>query len=141
VTICAQARGDLFGHVAAHEIVLSEPGLMVQHWWLALPEQFPGVTIGSWVLMPDHLHGIIECGRTGDERAGRPPALGRMVRWFKAATTNAYIRSVRRSGWPPFNRRLWQRNYFEHVVRDGDERARIAAYIADNPSRWRRDPG
>jgi REP element-mobilizing transposase RayT len=51
-------------------------------------------------------------------------------------TTNAYIRGVRDDGWPSFDGRLWQRNYYEHVVRDGADLARIRAYIERNPARW-----
>jgi len=51
-------------------------------------------------------------------------------------TTNAYIRGVKDRAWPPFDRRLWQRNYYEHVIRTDDDLDRIRQYILDNPARW-----
>jgi REP element-mobilizing transposase RayT len=58
---------------------------------------------------------------------------------FKSLTTNAYIRGVRGLGWPPFDKRLWQRNYYEHVVRSEDELSRIQRYIENNPANWETD--
>lgn len=62
-----------------------------------------------------------------------------MVGWFKAMTTNAYIRGVKQAGWPPFEQRLWQRNYFEHVIRNEDDLGTIREYIITNPLRWFED--
>jgi hypothetical protein len=55
-------------------------------------------------------------------------------------TTNAYIRGVKTLGWEPFSMRLWQRNYYEHIVRDEEDLERIRTYIADNPRNWPDDP-
>lgn len=63
-----------------------------------------------------------------------------VVRWFKTMTTNAYIRGVRENGWMRFEGRLWQRNYFERVLRDEGRLARARVYIAENPARWAQDP-
>jgi REP element-mobilizing transposase RayT len=54
-------------------------------------------------------------------------------------TTNEYIRSVKSLGWIPFNARLWQRNYYERVIRNEEEMCRIRQYIADNPAQWTHD--
>jgi putative transposase len=54
-------------------------------------------------------------------------------------TTNEYMRGVKQLGWPPFRRRLWQRNYYEHVIRNEDALHRIRQYIANNPAAWMRD--
>ena len=62
-----------------------------------------------------------------------------IVQWFKTMTTNAYIRGVNRHGWPPFPGRLWQRNYFERIIRNDDELARARRYIEENPVQWRLD--
>ena len=63
-----------------------------------------------------------------------------MVQWFKTMTTNEYIRCVNQSGWPPFPKRVWQRNYYEHIIRDEDELNIIRQYIRDNPTKWDQDP-
>ena len=62
-----------------------------------------------------------------------------MVQWFKTMTTNEYMRGVKTLAWPAFPSRLWQRNYYEHVVRDEDDLDRIRAYITDNPAQWASD--
>lgn len=65
--------------------------------------------------------------------------LPKILQWFKTMTTNEYIRSVKQFNWPPFTGRLWQRNYYEHVLLDGEELNRICQYIRDNPSNWETD--
>jgi hypothetical protein len=54
-------------------------------------------------------------------------------------TTNAYIRGVKNDGWPPFNKRLWQRNYHDHIIRNDRALDRLRDYVAGNPSRWAED--
>jgi putative transposase len=68
-----------------------------------------------------------------------PGSVGRIVQGFKSEATDAYIRGVREQGWPRFPGKLWQRDYYEHVVRDEDELERIREYILTNPARWTSD--
>ncbi|HCE57648.1 MAG TPA: hypothetical protein DER09_07495 [Prolixibacteraceae bacterium] len=65
--------------------------------------------------------------------------IGDMMDWFKTMTTNEYIRGVKNHGWQRFNGKLWQRNYWEHIIRDEAELARIANYIITNPDNWDKD--
>ncbi|MBI4317141.1 MAG: hypothetical protein HY675_01515 [Chloroflexi bacterium] len=65
--------------------------------------------------------------------------LGHVIEWFKTMTTNAYIRGVKQDGWTPFSGRLWQRNYYERVIRNEDELNHIREYIAYNPLNWATD--
>lgn len=67
------------------------------------------------------------------------PTLGQVVRWFKTMTTNAYIRGVKERGWQPFATRLWQRNYYEQIIRNERHLAAIQQYISDNPANWDAD--
>ncbi len=66
-------------------------------------------------------------------------ALCNVTCWFKTMTTNEYIRNVKSAGWPRFFQKLWQRNYYEHIIRDQKEYERIAAYMACNPENWERN--
>jgi putative transposase len=68
---------------------------------------------------------------------GRP--IYKMVQWFKTMTTNEYIRNVKQNHWEPFDGRLWQRNYYEQIVRDKNSLSRIREYIIDNPYQWQQD--
>ena len=69
-----------------------------------------------------------------DEHVGSP--LSHVVQWFKTMTTNEYIRGVKNSNWQPFRGKLWQRNYYEHIIRNDQSYHRIAKYIIDNPAKW-----
>jgi len=76
-----------------------------------------------------------------DDRATTRVArtLGDVVGGFKSITSVEYIKNVKKSGWKPFDRRLWQRNYYEHIVRTENDLDRIRQYIKINPIRWSRD--
>jgi REP element-mobilizing transposase RayT len=103
--------------------------------------------------MPNHIHGIISIapssGQThrfaptkSGERIGSPlrkPTLGKIVQWFKTMTTNEYIKSVRTRSIKPFQEKLWQRNYYEHVIRNENDLDSVRKYIVDNPSKWEED--
>ena len=65
--------------------------------------------------------------------------LGDIVNWFKTMTTNQYIRGVKQNGWSPFPGKLWQRDYYEHIIRNEKELNHIRQYIAENPVNWRTD--
>jgi len=65
--------------------------------------------------------------------------IGNLVDWFKTMTTNEYIRGVKQYGWKRFDGKLWQRNYYEHIIRSEEEYERIADYIVDNPEKWQED--
>ncbi|GAB4201886.1 MAG: transposase [Roseiflexaceae bacterium] len=134
VTICAWSRGDHFGSIDAAGHHHNAAGQLVAARWEAISSKFPTATLDAYVVMPDHLHGIIALGDPAPGVAGA--TLGQIIGWFKTMTTNAYIRGVREQGWPPFAGRLWQRNYYEHIIRHEDDLARVRAYIDGNPARW-----
>ncbi len=71
------------------------------------------------------------------EHVGAP--LPRVLQWFKTMTTNEYIRGVKTLGWRRFDGKMWQRNYWEHIIRDEQSYNRIAKYIIDNPKKWKGD--
>lgn len=71
------------------------------------------------------------------EHMGSP--LRSVVQWFKTMSTNEYIRGVKNNGWQSFNGKLWQRNYWEHIIRDGKSNQKISDYIINNPINWHND--
>jgi len=71
------------------------------------------------------------------EHMGSP--LHRMIQWFKTMTTNEYIRNVKLNEWDEFDSKLWQRNYYEHIIRNEDSYHRISDYIRNNPAQWQED--
>jgi len=133
VALCTQNRALLFE---------PEPvGTMIQCWWDKLPGKFLGIQTDAFVITPNHVHGIIITvgadPRVGPGQSrGIAPALGRIVQWFKTMTTNEYIHSVKEGVWTPFPGKLWQRNYYEHIVRNQREMDAIRQYIINNPLNW-----
>ena len=165
VTIVTQARACLLGQVVDAKMQLNVPGQMVETVWTELLVFYPGVDIDGFAVMPNHIHGIIvlvgaaprgrpglgsdalpDLGWVGAPPCGCPgPAptalsLPDVVHRFKTMTTKRYVDGVNHSGWPPFYVRLWQHNYFEHIIRNETSLARIREYIANNPLQWELDP-
>lgn len=133
VTICARDRAPLFGAIRDAVLAPTEVGRIVTDTWAAIPAHFPHVALDAFVLMPNHLHGIV-CFDDARFSVTRPSpvstgALGTVIRSFKAAATRA-ARSPRA---------LWQRGYYEHVIRNEEGLNAIRAYIAENPARWATD--
>ncbi|RCW33319.1 transposase [Marinilabilia salmonicolor] len=143
ITLCTQNRECLFGDIQNGKLILNDAGEMVNHWYYELENKFPDIKCHAMVVMPNHFHCIIEIvGETGEhgglgEHGGSP--LRAVVQWFKTMTTNEYIRGVKNGKFPRFDRRVWQRNYWEHIVRNENEYMRISQYIIDNPRKWIND--
>jgi putative transposase len=118
---------------------LNDVGKMIEYWWNEIPNHFKNIEIDEYTIMPDHFHGIIIINNfVGADRCVRPmdtPKLGDIVQWFKIMTTNEYIKHVKSNNWPKFNGRLWQRNYWERIIRDGGELDRIRKYVLENPKK------
>ncbi|MBC7263536.1 MAG: hypothetical protein H5T64_04160 [Chloroflexi bacterium] len=144
LTICTQDQQCLFGEIVDGEMQLNDAGRMIARWWEELPNKFPSAETDEYVVMPNHFHGIVII--VGADLCVRPDPgthvgvpLPEMVQWFKTMTTNEYIRGVKQHGWHPFPGKLWQRNYYEHVIRNEQSLHRIREYIATNPQRWSLD--
>jgi REP element-mobilizing transposase RayT len=150
ITICTQNRKCLFGNIivgatprgcpistprACPEMVLNQAGAMIQTVWDQIPIHYTGTEIDEFVVMPNHIHGIIVigAGKTGTL------SLGDIVHRFKTMTTKRYADGVKQLGWQSFASKLWQRNYWEHIIRNEMELNRIREYIHDNPSQWESD--
>jgi len=134
VTICVQDRQRIFGEIVPVEMRLNDVGKMIDKWWNKLVDKFD-IALDSYVIMPDHLHGIIVIGQ--GEHPGSP--LPKMIQWFKTMTTNEYIQHVKQNNWTPFRKRVWQRNYYEHIIRNESEYFKIVNYIRSNPENWEKD--
>lgn len=151
VTICTKHAHNLFGRIEKEHILLNYPGKMIEKWWLVLENKFPTIVIDEYVIMPNHLHGILfivgadqrvcpDHSQAG-AHAGAPlrMPLSKVIQWFKTMTTNEYIRGVKNQGWWPFDKKLWQRNYYEHVIRHEIELYKLREYIINNPVVFDRD--
>lgn len=136
ITMCTEDRVHRFGTVHDGCMVRNPVGDMAHDVWLAMPLVFPTVTLDDFVVMPNHIHAII---LLGSEDIERNPTLGTIVQRYKSISTTRYINGISDRGWPPFDGRLWQRNYYEHIVRDDRDLGRCRAYIEANPANWNFD--
>jgi len=169
VTVCVQNRECLFGTIKDGQAELNDAGKMIRETWLQMPLRYPGTNVDVHVTMPNHFHGVIilnvgapPCGcpsvgfsNKGHPQGGAPTlslskeahprevdstvSLPDIVHRFKSLTTTRYREGVLQNGWAPFPGRLWQRNYYEHVIRNEDDLNHIREYIADNPLKWNSD--
>ncbi len=159
ITICSHQREHVFGEIVNGEMKLNKLGLVAKQQWEKLPKRFPNIELGAFVLMPNHEHGIIqiiEQQRRGmaeslqnlDEESSRyaptenqqkfgkmiPNSIPTIVRSYKSAV--AYrINLMRGVKAAP----VWQRNYYEHVIRNDRELELITKYIDYNPLNWQLD--
>lgn len=163
VTICTRERECLLGEIADYKIKLNEMGKMAERTWHEIPIHFPNFVMDQCMIMPNHLHGIIRIlgenqnkdaakggglmnqtptlqrSSDGDSNSDqwimmKDPALtlGKIIRFLKARSTQAIRKNMGISFY-------WQRNYFEHIVRDKSELFRIREYIRENPANWSAD--
>jgi len=134
VTICVKDRENIFGEIRRDKIILNENGIIVRDYWNDLKKHFLNIKIGSFVIMPDHIHGIISIVGAGFPRpeyvgrGDRAPTLGDIVAYFKYGTTRDINFNKKTPGM-----HLWQRNYYEHIIRNESELNEVREYIINNP--------
>lgn len=136
VTICAHERACIFGEVHGEVLRPSELGNLITEQRRALPEQNQCLSTDAFVIMPNHLHGILVFDQKNAGAIKRAPTLGEIVRAFKARCSHAFRKgAIHRAQ----DVQLWQRGYYEHVIRNEADLARIREYIANNPLQWSLD--
>ncbi|MBI5635138.1 MAG: hypothetical protein HZA15_16845 [Nitrospirae bacterium] len=155
VTVCAWKKESILGEIENSEMLLNEYGRIVQEQRNTLPGHFENVTIDEFVVMPNHMHGIITLNSCRGEVSSPPepnsktitisiqgvdtppvrkPALGQVVAYLKYQSAKK-INIIRDTPGMP----LWQRNYYEHIIRDERELHTIREYIRYNPLKWEED--
>ena len=160
VTICAKSRGSVFGGIKDGIMHLTDAGRTVKSIWNDLPNHYPNISLDAFIIMPNHVHGIIvisdqkhgqardlplraisddsDVGASlvGALNASSVPTLCEIVGAFKSKSTNEYIRGIKQFGWPPFQGKLWQRNYYDHIIRDEKSLEQTREYVFNNPLKW-----
>ncbi len=148
VTICSWQRKCMFGEVVDDEVRPNEIGQAIAETWARLSQHYSSVELDEFIVMPNHIHGVIllkePASDVAGDRAGLKPAptpnqrrrhgLPEVVRGFKTFSARR-INSLRGNPGAP----VWQRNYYEHVVRNEEELNRIRQYVRDNPVKWSDD--
>ena len=153
VTICTQNRVCLFGEIADGKIVLNNAGKIAQQCWLEIPNHFPNVSLDQYVIMPNHVHGIIIINGNDDKtnmnnvgvqnfeplqikqnqfRKIIPRSIGTIIRGYKIGVTKWFHQNTNINN-------VWQRNYYEHILRNEESLNQIRQYIINNPINWQSD--
>jgi REP element-mobilizing transposase RayT len=125
-------RWQPFGQIQNGEMILNDAGKLVINEWVKLPQRFTNIALHEYVVMPDHFHSIIEI--VGQQEK----SVGDIVGAFQSIVTVGYIQGVKNQGWEKFNGRLFQRNYWEKIIRDELAYKNISNYIINNPKNWKR---
>jgi len=167
ITICSQNRKYLFGKITNDIMILNDAGIMIDKLWNEISFDFLNINLCEHVIMPNHIHGIIEITRVGADSISAqntpinspsdllntradiesaptlPPTaktdIHRIIQSFKRHTTIKYIEMVKQNILPPFKKKIWQRNYWEHIIRNENEYYQIAQYINNNAIKWEDD--
>jgi REP element-mobilizing transposase RayT len=158
VTLCVHNRECLFGKIEKGKLQLNDAGKYANKCWMDIPGHFPFMQLDEYIIMPNHVHGILilrdffvgannhspECtdqpGANNHSPLRKPPnrvcgtskTIGSVVRGFKIGVTKWFHDKSP-------NAIVWQRNYYEHICHDENELIRIRQYIRDNPSNWGSD--
>ncbi len=148
VTICTHGKKCILGHIIRGRVELSPIGHSASEYWLQIPRHFEAVQLDEFVVMPNHMHGILMITQRRSRGvkfnaptreddyysciSPRKETLAVIVRTYKSAVS----RWCRQNGYGDFR---WQRNYYEHVIRSDRDLKEIREYIANNPMRWDMD--
>jgi putative transposase len=142
ITLCTYNKQYLFGNISQHRMTPNSIGKMVFKWYKKLETKFENIRCHESVVMPNHFHFIIEI-KSNDNRPESKyfyqhtdTSLSKIIQWLKTMTTNEYLRNIKKNNGKPFQPKLWQRNYWEHIILDNRRYDQIAEYINTNPTRW-----
>ena len=134
VTVCTQERMDILADICRGGALLLPIGEIVEREIKNLP-QYCDVSVDKYVIMPNHIHMILvlNSGRNGEEQ-NPSPTLSDIVCMLKSVTTK---QANQLDGYP--GRRIWQRSFHDHIIRDEKDYLKIRQYIEENPARWEQD--
>ena len=129
--LCAVPQADTFETGTERRPFPTLANQIIHKWIKETDNKFPNITVDKYVVMPDHLHLIVTIR---ERHIGR--SLPDVIGFFKTMTTNDYIRGVKRGHLPPFDRKIWQKSYYDHVIRNQRDYDEIWTYIDQNPVKW-----
>jgi REP element-mobilizing transposase RayT len=133
ITIVTFGREEMFGTIADGSMEWSAAGRAVNDVWKSLPRHYPRISLDAFVVMPNHVHGIIRIDHRASDSPSRSP-LSEIVRGFKTYAARRVNQHRGVSGVP-----VWQRGYYERIIRDDRELENVRRYIRENPARWPTD--
>ncbi len=137
VTICTKDRINWFGEIKNKRIELNVYGNVVSNTWSNIPKYYENVLLDEWIIMPNHLHGIIHI--VGDEHCSSPTGknnyglISKIVKSFKEITLKTIRMKFKQIDF------TWQRSFYDHIIRNEYSLFRIQEYIRNNPVKWELD--
>ena len=137
-TLCTVGHKSILGHVVGYKMQCSRAGDAVFEIWDSPPKHFPVIELDAFVVMPNHVHGILflrppAAAGAASSAPTNPVTLGRILRVFKSLSAAAVNRTLHRTG------SVWQRNYFDHIIRSPKDLDAVRSYIIQNPAQWQND--
>jgi REP element-mobilizing transposase RayT len=160
ITLCAQDKKCLFGDIVDDEMRLNEFGKIAQQQWLSIPNRFDDICLDEFIVMPNHMHGIIKIVGAplagalsnnvapGNKRApargaptmgGATVAIGVIIGAYKSLCVHQCLQYIKQNNKNLILGKLWQRNYYEHIIRNEISLNKIREYIINNPIQWQFD--
>ncbi len=136
ITICCQNKECRFGKIENGEMYLNRFGIIACNEWIKLPERFPNFELDVFQVMPNHMHGIIVLS-VGAGASPAPTTVGNIVGTYKSLVANTCLDIYKTNN--ETMGKLWQRDYYEHIIRDENAYQQIARYIINNPAKWNGD--
>ncbi len=119
----------LFGSISNDLMKLNNAGKMIRNQWNQIIQRFPALNLHEFVIMPNHFHVIFELHNSSI-------ALSEIIGAFKSVTTNEYIKGVKQYNWKRFDKQLWQRSFYDKIIRNDDFHQKVIEYINYNPAKW-----
>lgn len=131
ITICAHGQRCIFGRVVDGEMLLAPLGVAIGRIWREIPRHYDFVKVDAFIVMPNHIHGIVLIKEKEGRKKNPKANLGGVIRGFKAAVTQW---ARKHTGYE----KVWQRNYFDRVLKGRHRLEYYRYYIRTNPERWRK---
>ncbi|MDQ0637989.1 putative transposase [Pedobacter sp. W3I1] len=140
ITICCENRIHRFGKVSGNEMILNKSGTIAYNEWINLADRFSNFELDVFQIMPNHMHGIIVLSDISSPVGATlavAPTIADIVGAYKSIVSNACLNLYKSHD--KTMGKLWQRNYYEHIIRDERAYQNISNYIINNPSKWNED--
>ena len=149
VTICSKDRENIFGQnkiivgeglaSSRHIVQLSELGHLIENQWRSIPTQIKNVELDEYIIMPNHIHGILKINNHDQREDARPsPTIVDVICSFKSKCTVEYLKFIKNNNLN-VSGKIWQRSFYDHIIRDEKSLDKIREYIIKNPDNWLED--
>ena len=144
ITVCSYNRKNIFGEyknvvgalLACARIKLSIIGEIIKKQWNDIPKRYDNITLGHYIIMPNHFHGILIINKRAGASAA--PTVSQIIRSFKSKTTMEYLEYINQNNLK-ISGKIWQRSFYDHIIRNERSLNAIREYISNNPVNWERD--